>query len=160
MTTPTLSTVLIYTDGACEPNPGAGGWAFILVHPATKTKKEVSGFEKESTNNRMELTAALEALKSLKKPCYVRLFSDSQYLVKGLNEWMPDWLSTGKLNSSPSCKMPNADLWWQIKLQTETHQIEANWVRGHNGHSENERCDQLATQEIHKNLPALIKPPF
>ncbi len=151
---PQLPYVEIFTDGACEPNPGVGGWTFILTHPKTGSRKEFSGGDLKATNNKMEVTAALKALAQLKFPCRVLIISDSQYLVYGINEWLANWIRTGRLYDKPSCKMPNADLWWQMNKFTKIHTITGKWVRGHSGNKENERCDQLALLEIQKIAPS------
>jgi ribonuclease HI len=132
-----MKHVTIYTDGACKGNPGAGGWAALLVHGTTE--KELSGSEKETTNNRMELTAALMALKALKESCRVDLYTDSEYLQKGMKEWLPQWKARGWK------KVANAEIWQAIDIESALHDITWHWVRGHDGHAENERVDKLAS---------------
>jgi ribonuclease HI len=139
--------VEIYCDGACSGNPGPGGFGAILRYGGHE--KELSGGERETTNNRMELTGALTALESLRRPCQVVVTTDSQYLVKGMTEWIPGWVKKGWKNSKKEPVL-NRDLWERLLAQAETHQIEWVWVRGHNGHAENERCDELARLAIEK----------
>lgn len=138
-----MKEIEIYTDGACRGNPGPGGWGAILVYG--DKKKELSGGEKETTNNRMELTAAIEALSALKEPCKVTLTSDSQYLVNGINNgWAASWQKNGWKKSDRSPAL-NPDLWQKLLELLEIHTVEFIWVKGHAGHPYNERCDQLAT---------------
>jgi len=139
--------VEIFADGACSGNPGPGGYGSILRYG--DQAKEVSGCEKDTTNNRMELMAVIAALRQLKKPCVVRVTSDSAYLVKGMTEWMPGWLKKNWINSR---KVPvlNRDLWEQLLHLSEPHKVEWKWIKGHNGHKENERCDELARKAINK----------
>lgn len=135
--------VNIYTDGACKGNPGAGGWAAILEYEGRE--KELCGGEKLTTNNRMELIAAIEGLKALKEPCQVTLYSDSQYLVNAINKgWLSGWKQKGwrKADKSP---VLNDDLWKILSELIDTHKVEFIWVRGHDGHAYNERCDTLAS---------------
>ena len=138
--------VEIYTDGGCEPNPGVGGWAAILVHG--KRERELSGGEDETTNNRMEMTAAIKGLEALKKPCKVALYTDSQYLKKGITEWMPKWKRQGWKRGKDPVK--NVDLWKQLDALTQAHDIRWGWVKGHAGHAYNERCDELASEAIRR----------
>jgi len=137
-----METVIIYTDGSCSPNPGNGGWGAILIHGAKR--KEISGNAKETTNNRMELTAAIEGLKCLNSECKVLLTSDSRYVVNGINSWARKWQ---RKNWTTSQKKPvlNIDLWQEVLALMATHTVMAVWVRGHNGDVENERADVLAT---------------
>jgi len=137
----TLPTVYLYTDGACSGNPGPGGWGAMLRMGSYE--KEFSGAEEYSTNNRMELMGAIEGLKALKRPCHVILISDSSYLVKGITEWMDKWIDQGWKNSQGK-DVANVELWKQLDELTQTHEVEAFWIKGHNGHPENERCDALA----------------
>jgi ribonuclease HI len=139
-----LSEVTIYTDGACQPNPGPGGWAALLVFQGRK--KEISGGELESTNNRMELTAAIRALQALTRPCRVVLHTDSEYLKRGITEWLPGWQARNWRRKEG--KLANADLWQELVEAMRPHQVEWKWVRGHAGHPENERVDLLARQAI------------
>jgi len=146
-----LPTVELYTDGACSGNPGPGGWAYILRHPNSGREMEVAGGARETTNNRMELTAVIEGLRSLTRPSRVKLFSDSEYVVKGLREWMPGWKAKGwKRGRKGNQTVMNADLWKTLDELAQTHDLHANWVRGHANHAENERCDELAVAEIEK----------
>ena len=136
--------VTIYTDGACQDNPGPGGWAALLrngIH-----EKALSGGEKDTTNNRMELQAALEALRALKEPCQVTLFTDSEYLKKGITEWMPNWKRRNWQRKGG--KLANVDLWMKLDEEIARHEIHWHWVRGHAGNVFNERVDQLARQAI------------
>ncbi len=144
--------VHLFTDGACSGNPGPGGWGFILRHLRTGKEMEKSGGEPESTNNRMELTAVVEGLKILSRPCYVELFTDSVYVGKGMTEWMKKWKSNGwKRREGKSLKpVKNEDLWRLLDEQMSRHRIKYTRVAGHSGHEENERCDQLAVEAAAK----------
>jgi ribonuclease HI len=135
--------VEIWTDGGCKPNPGPGGWAAILKF--RDTIKELSGAEPATTNNRMELTAAAEALEALKRPCDVILHTDSQYLQNGITRWSAGWVRKN-WRSSTGDPVANVDLWQRILAAAKTHRIHWRWVRGHAGNDMNERADQLATQ--------------
>lgn len=139
-----MKHVEIYTDGACRGNPGNGGWGAILVY--RETERELSGGEETTTNNRMELTAVIEALSALKEPCDVTLTSDSKYVIDALTEgWAVSWRARGwkKADKSPAL---NPDLWEKLLTLTETHRMHYVWVKGHDGHPYNERCDRLATE--------------
>ena len=143
-----LKKVEIYTDGSCKHNPGPGGWGAVLVYG--KKEKELCGGEAETTNNRMELTAAVEALSALKEPCEVMLCSDSKYLIDGLEKgWAENWRSRGwkKADKSPAL---NPDLWEKLLELTKVHSIEYVWVKGHAGHPYNERCDAMAQEMAEK----------
>ena len=138
-----MKHVEIYTDGACRGNPGPGGWGAILVYQGKE--KELSGGEPETTNNRMELTAAISALEALREPCEVTLTSDSKYLIDGITKgWAASWKARGwrKADKSPAL---NPDLWDALLSLLERHTVTFVWVRGHAGHPYNERCDELAT---------------
>lgn len=137
------SKVKIYTDGGCDPNPGPGGWGAVLFSGRHVT--ELSGYERRTTNNRMELTAAIEALAALRRPCEVDLYTDSQYLRKGMTEWIPAWVRRKwkRANGSP---VENEDLWKALLALAERHTVRWHWVRGHRGHRWNERADALATE--------------
>lgn len=138
-----MKHVDIYTDGACRGNPGIGGWGAVLVYRGVE--KELSGGERDTTNNRMELTAAVQALSALREPCEVTLTSDSRYLVNGLDlGWAESWKQHGwkKADHSPAL---NADLWDELLSLTSRHRVTLVWVKGHDGHPYNERCDALAT---------------
>ena len=137
-----MKEVKIYTDGACRGNPGRGGWGAILVYG--RFEKELSGGDAETTNNRMELTAAIEGLAALKEPCRVTLYSDSKYLVDAyLQGWVESWRAAGWRRGKEALKNP--DLWEKLYSLTEIHEVEFVWVKGHAGHDYNERCDRLAT---------------
>jgi ribonuclease HI len=137
-------SVIIFTDGGCDPNPGVGGWAAILQ--CGDSLKELSGGHPATTNNRMELTAAVEALSALSKPCTVILHTDSEYLKKGITEWMPGWKRKNWKRKGGVLK--NVDLWQQLDALTEGHEIRWEWVPGHAGVELNERCDELASAAI------------
>ncbi|MBQ5837535.1 MAG: ribonuclease HI [Clostridia bacterium] len=138
-----MKTVDIYTDGACKGNPGAGGWSAILVFGGRE--KELFGGEAVTTNNRMELTAAIEGLKALKEQCNVNLYSDSQYLVNAINKgWLENWKKKGWRKADKSAVL-NDDLWKELDELLSFHNVEFIWVRGHDGHEYNERCDELAS---------------
>jgi ribonuclease HI len=139
------SIVEIFCDGACSGNPGPGGYGAILRSGGRV--KELSGGAKDTTNNRMEMTAAIEALRQLKRPCRVSITTDSQYLVKGMTEWIAGWQQKGWRNSKKE-PVVNRDLWELLLAVTKPHSVQWKWVRGHNGHIENERCDQLARDGI------------
>lgn len=132
----TLSHVTIYTDGGASPNPGLGGWAAILIAD-NGVEKELTGGERNTTNNRMELYAVIEALRALKGPCVIDLFVDSEYVKKGMTEWMPGWIRKNWH------KVKNRDLWELLKEEAERHQIKWHWVKGHAGNIYNERVDKL-----------------
>ena len=137
-----MKKVELYTDGACRGNPGRGGWGAILVYG--KHEKELSGGEKETTNNRMELTAAIEGLSALKEPCEVTLYSDSKYLIDAFTQgWVEGWRAHGWKRGKDELKNP--DLWEKIYALCGWHKVTFVWVKGHNGHDYNERCDTLAT---------------
>jgi len=133
--------VEIYSDGSCLGNPGPGGWGALLRWRGHE--RELSGSQAETTNNRMELTAAIEALNALKKPSKVILTTDSRYVIQGINEWMPNWVARGWKTASKQ-PVKNQDLWQALHEQVERHDIEWQWVKGHDGHLENERVDELA----------------
>lgn len=137
--------VEIFCDGACSGNPGPGGYGAILRYGGYA--KELNGGAKDTTNNRMEMTAAIEALRQLTRPCRVKITTDSQYLVKGMTEWITGWQSRGWRNSKKEPVL-NRDLWEQLLALTESHSVQWIWVKGHAGHAENERCDQLAREAI------------
>lgn len=139
--------VEIFSDGACRGNPGPGGWGALLRYKGHE--KLLSGGEAHTTNNRMEMMAAIQALESLRRPCKVRVTTDSQYLHKGITEWLSGWKRRG-WKTSDKKPVKNADLWERLDRALEAHEVEWHWVRGHSGHPENERADQLATQAIDK----------
>ncbi len=140
-----LSEVEIFCDGACSGNPGPGGYGAILR--CKGVEKELSGADPQTTNNRMELTAALEALRLLTRPCRVTVTTDSQYLVKGMTEWLAGWQRNGWKNSKKEPVL-NRELWEELSRVAAGHQVAWRWVRGHAGHAENERCDALARAAI------------
>jgi ribonuclease HI len=142
--------VVVYTDGACKGNPGPGGWGALLI--AGEHRKELYGGEAVTTNNRMELTAAIEALAALKRPCRVRLYTDSQYVRKGITEWLPQWKRRG-WKTADKKPVKNADLWLLLEAQIGHHEVEWHWVRGHAGDPGNERADELANEGIRALRP-------
>ena len=144
MTTPE-KLVEIFTDGACKGNPGPGGYGALIRNNGET--REIKGGEANTTNNIMELTAAIVALEQLKKPCRVELTSDSQYLVKGMTEWLPGWIAKNWKTASRQ-PVKNRELWQRLDRLNRMHQIKWLWTRGHSGHPENERADQLANQAI------------
>ncbi len=137
----TRERVTIYTDGACSGNPGPGGWGALLVYQGKE--KELSGGEPGTTNNRMELTAAIMALEALKRPCAVDLFTDSQYVRHGITQWMHGWKARG-WRTADKKPVKNEDLWRRLDTARQRHDVTWHWVRGHAGHPENERVDALA----------------
>ncbi|HSB67617.1 MAG TPA: ribonuclease HI [Anaerolineales bacterium] len=139
-----LRQVTIYTDGACEPNPGPGGWAALLIYG--KHERELCGAEVDTTNNRMELTAAVQALEALKEPCQVDYYTDSEYLRRGITEWLPDWRKRGWKRKSG--KLRNIDLWQMLESGLQEHTITWHWVRGHAGNRLNQRVDSLARKAM------------
>lgn len=138
--------VEIFTDGACSGNPGAGGWGALLRYK--DTEKELSGAEVETTNNRMELTAVIEALKALKKECNITLYTDSRYVMDGITQWLPNWKKNNWRTSNKKSPVKNIDLWQELDALSGRHEIRWIWVKGHNGHAENERVDKLAREAI------------
>ncbi len=140
-----MKKVEIYTDGACSGNPGAGGWGAILKYG--KHTKELSGYDPETTNNRMELTAVISALEALKEPCEAVVTTDSKYVCDGMNNgWARAWRAHGWIKSDKKPAL-NPDLWERLLVLCETHRVSFVWVKGHDGHPENERCDMLAVSE-------------
>ena len=137
--------VTIYTDGACKGNPGPGGWGALLL--AGAAKKELCGGERSTTNNRMELTAVIEALNALNRACSVSLYTDSKYVMDGLNEWLPNWKKRG-WKTADKKPVKNQDLWQALDAAVARHTIEWHWVKGHAGHPGNERADELANAGI------------
>ncbi len=141
-----LPDVTVYTDGACDGNPGPGGWAVLLL--AGSQEKVLQGGAPATTNNRMELTAAIQALQALKRPCQVELFTDSEYLRRGITEWLAGWKARGwQRKEGP---LANADLWQALDAAQARHQVQWRWLRAHAGHPANERVDQLARSAIRK----------
>lgn len=155
-----MDEVQLFTDGACSGNPGPGGWAYILKHPATGKVVERSGAERSTTNNRMELMGAIEGLKSLKRPCRVELVTDSQYLGKGLMEWMPRWKQQGWQRKEGRTFKPvvNLDLWQKLDELLARHEVRVRHVLGHNGHPENEACDRMAVAAYRDLMEGLRDP--
>jgi ribonuclease HI len=144
-----MKEILIYTDGACSGNPGPGGWGALLIYEGKR--KTISGGEAATTNNRMEMLAAIEALRHLKLPCQANLYTDSKYLQQGATSWMKKW----KLNNwrgSDKKPVKNIDLWQALDIELNKHKIEFHWVKAHNGHPENELVDELARQACQKYL--------
>jgi len=148
MTAENNNFIEIFTDGACSGNPGPGGYGAILK--IENKIKEISGGNPATTNNRMEMMAAIEALRLIKKPSKIRVTTDSNYLIKGMTEWISGWIRRNWLNSKNKPVL-NRDLWEMLIELSRPHKIGWQWIKGHQGHEENERCDQLARQAIHKN---------
>ncbi len=146
----TRPEVEIFTDGACSGNPGPGGWGTILRFGAVE--RELSGDEAPTTNNRMELMAAIAGLEALKRPCRVRLYTDSQYLRDGITKWLPGWKARGWRTAAKE-PVKNVDLWQRLEAAAAPHEVEFLWVRGHAGHPENERADALARRAIAASRP-------
>jgi len=144
-----MKSVVIYTDGACKGNPGPGGWGALLKYPNGNAIKELYDGENDTTNNRMELTAAIMALEALRETCNVQLFTDSKYVQNGIQTWMKDWL---KRDWKTAAKKPvkNKDLWQELDKLSQKHHIVWHWVKGHSGDPGNERADQLANMGIEK----------
>ena len=153
-TSAALPQVEIYTDGGCDPNPGPGGYGAVLLHPKTQHRKETSGGFRLTTNNRMEIYAAIAGLELLKQPCKVMLHSDSQYLVKAMMEgWVSNWKRKDWWRTNTQ-RPENVDLWQRLDRLCEAHQVEFRWVKGHAGNPENEACDRLAMAALRQpNLP-------
>ena len=142
-----MKPVDIHTDGACLGNPGPGGWAALLIHEGRE--RELAGGESQTTNNRMEMLAAIMALEALKSPCQVVLSTDSQYVQKGIGEWLPNWIRRGWKTAGGE-PVKNKDLWERLQLAAAPHKVQWKWVKGHAGHVENERVDKLARAEAEK----------
>jgi ribonuclease HI len=144
-----MKEVLAFTDGACRGNPGPGGWGAVLRFGTRE--KELCGGEPATTNNRMEMTAAIRALESLREPCRVQLHTDSVYVKSGITEWLPSWRRRGWRTASRK-PVKNQDLWEALAAQTERHEVSWHWVKGHAGHPENERADALANRGLEQAL--------
>ncbi len=144
-----MQRVEIFTDGACSGNPGAGGWGVILRY--RDVEKELSGGERETTNNRMEMTAVISALQALKCSCNITLYTDSRYVLDGVTKWLPNWKKNNWKTANKKSEVKNMDLWQTLDALLPQHEIRWVWVKGHNGHPENERVDELARLAI-KNL--------
>ena len=147
-----MDKVEIFTDGACRGNPGPGGWGALLRYGGHE--KELYGAEKETTNNRMELMAAIQALETLRRACHVDLTTDSQYVRKGITEWMANWKKNG-WKTSAKTPVKNADLWKRLENAATRHQVHWHWIKGHSGHEENERADLLANRAIDEMLSSI-----
>jgi ribonuclease HI len=141
-----MTTVTIYTDGACLGNPGPGGWGAVLSDG--KRKNEIFGGEPETTNNRMELMAAIQALEALKRPLKVILYTDSKYVQQGITQWLPEWKANG-WRTAKRKSVKNVDLWQRLEAASVDHQVDWRWVRGHSGDAGNERADALAVKGIY-----------
>jgi ribonuclease HI len=146
--------VVIYTDGACRGNPGPGGWGAVLLYGGHE--KELWGGERLTTNNRMEMTAAIRALEALKKPCKVELHTDSKYVMQGITEWLPGWKRRGWMTADKK-PVKNDDLWRRLDEARLRHDVSWKWVKGHAGHELNERADRLANRGIDEMLQAGVK---
>lgn len=151
---PEMPEVLLFTDGACSGNPGPGGWAFVLKHPASGKQMQRCGAERETTNNRMELLAVIHGLESLRRACRVELVTDSAYVGKGIEQWLPKWKAQGwrRRERGRLGSIKNEDLWRRLDQLLEQHQVRVTLIRGHAGHPENERCDALAVAAYQKYL--------
>jgi ribonuclease HI len=149
-----IPAVRLFTDGACSGNPGPGGWAFVLRHPATGKELERSGGERETTNNRMEMLAVIRGLEALKQPARVEVVTDSEYVGKGFSQWLPKWKANGwrRREGSQFKPIKNEDLWRQLDELLARHEVRFTHVRGHHGHPENERCDTLAVAAYQQYL--------
>jgi len=143
-----VGPVRIYTDGACKGNPGPGGWGAVLRMDGEE--RELFGGEPQTTNNRMELTAVIRALELLKRPCHIEVYTDSQYVQKGISEWLPDWKRRG-WRTADKKPVKNVDLWEELDRVAAAHRIAWHWVKGHSGHPENERADALANRGVEES---------
>lgn len=141
-----MKKVTIYTDGACSGNPGPGGWGAILIYG--EKRRELSGSAPDTTNNRMEITAAIQALRTLKEPCEVDLHTDSRYLCDAMSSWIEKWKAKNWRRGREPVK--NVDLWKELDAEAGRHEVQWHWVKAHNLHSENERCDELAVEAIER----------
>ena len=140
--------VHIYTDGACSGNPGPGGWGSVLMYNGHR--RELSGGERQTTNNRMELMAVIQALEALKRPCEVILHTDSTYVMKGMTEWLENW-KRRNWRTADRKPVKNVELWQRLEQAIHRHDVKWRWVRGHSGHPENERCDELVNRAMDDN---------
>ena len=143
-----MKKIDLYTDGACSGNPGPGGWGVVLLYKGVE--KQISGYASESTNNRMELTAVIEALRALKKPCQITLYTDSRYVMDGMTKWLAHWKQNNWKTANKKSAVKNVDLWQELDALVQKYDIKWVWVKGHNGHAENERVDELARGECEK----------
>ncbi|MBL8201828.1 MAG: ribonuclease HI [Chromatiales bacterium] len=150
-----MTDVELYTDGACRGNPGPGGWGVLLR--ARGQEREICGGALATTNNRMELMAAIEGLQALTRPCSVAVYTDSEYLRKGIGEWLPRWKATGWRTAARK-PVKNEDLWRRLEEAVARHEVEWHWVKGHSGHAENERADALANRGLDDILAAVRAP--
>jgi ribonuclease HI len=141
--------VTLYTDGACKGNPGPGGWGAWLI--AGEHQKELFGGQRNTTNNQMEMTAVIEALSTLKRSCHIQLYTDSQYVMKGMTEWMPGWVRRG-WRTAGGDPVKNAELWQRLAALCALHEIDWHWVKGHAGHEGNEKADELANRGVEMAL--------
>lgn len=144
-----MKNIELFTDGACRGNPGPGGWGALLCYAGKE--RELYGAERDTTNNRMELSAAIEGLAALSESCAVRLVTDSTYVMKGITEWLPNWKRRGWKTSAKK-PVANADLWQLLEVQNQRHTVTWEWVKGHSGHPGNERADALANRAIDEML--------
>ncbi|MEM8835652.1 MAG: ribonuclease HI [Planctomycetota bacterium] len=140
-----VAEVELYTDGACSGNPGPGGWAYILKHPQSGTEREAAGAELDTTNNRMELIAVIEGLRGIKRASSVDIYSDSRYVLDGLESWLENWKRRGWKTASKQ-PVKNRDLWEALDELRSTHDLRFHWIKGHSEHPENERCDAMAVE--------------
>ncbi|NOQ65131.1 MAG: ribonuclease HI [Methyloprofundus sp.] len=140
-----MKTIEIYTDGACRGNPGPGGWGVWLK--SADNEKELFGGEKDTTNNRMELMAAIQALETLNQPCQIKLYSDSKYVLQGITEWMDNWKKRGWKTAAKK-PVKNVDLWQRLDAAMQRHEVDWTWVKGHSGNKGNDKADELANQGI------------
>lgn len=141
-----MKHVTIYTDGACRGNPGRGGWGVVILY--NQHRKQLSGYALQTTNNRMELTAAVEALTALREPCQVTLYTDSQYVQMGISVWLARWKQSGWKTTNKKKPVKNMDLWQALEVAATPHHITWHWIKGHAGHDGNELADQLANKAI------------
>ena len=144
-----MTSVILYTDGACSGNPGPGGWGFIMEHPASGKQLTRSGGEAQTTNNRMELMAVIEGLSALKQPCQVEVVSDSAYVLNGLSSWMKSWKANGwrRREGKTWKEVKNVDLWQRLDELMQIHSLQFTKIKGHAGHPQNEECDRMAVEE-------------
>lgn len=140
-----MKNIKIYTDGACSGNPGPGGWGAVLIYG--KNEKHISGAEKDTTNNRMELRAAIESIKAVREPCKIELYTDSKYVMEGITKWVDGWIQKGWKNASKK-PVKNDDLWKELVEQLKNHEVEWHWVKGHSGDKYNDLADKLAVEAI------------
>ena len=149
-----MTSVILYTDGACSGNPGPGGWGFIMEHPESGKRLARSGGEAQTTNNRMELMAVIEGLSALKQPCRVEVVSDSAYVLNGLSSWMKSWKANGwrRREGKTWKEVKNVDLWQRLDELMQIHSLQFTKIKGHAGHPQNEECDRMAVEESRRFL--------